>query len=1551
MIPDYDIEVWRNIGGVCTQLDILQVYVNSPAGIDPHTFLMQELIRIRATQTVSGQVAEAEVVFDNDPTKKFAAGDIIMIWLGWEQSQQLIIMRISDYVNCVPGDVGKQVRDDGSEIGTLISYDNTKRTWRVSTSSIVTDPSVITITSGIGSGNTTDQGSSSNRVKVFSGVVYEAASESNDEDKTMTLRAKDWSFLLLTDKFSESYPVSTNARNIVLDILANYIISTESSTPCLVSTGQIYKDDPLYSICHSGDGEIVGSGSNILEVGQANIHTDPHSYAGDLLVDNYIPTFNLYWDFTGSSPYLQSEDANTIDKDTKVNWYEKNDDTHHVNVWSPVHQGWTHNSSDPWLHNNDDNDCIAISAENSYIGNYDEYYSFEDIPTYNSFYFDTGYPVLHIVARKGNGAGGRCGAFGIGIWLKIFSDPTWTHYFDIPSFMDDDEDYHDHYVDISSFISNSLSRFNNLQMKIVLSRLTGGGADKGYIRVTQAYFTVHGWGLTNQGESLDDNYISQFSFGNVPFSSIPGESVTQADITIEARNDSGHNDPDLQHVIYFKISTDNGINWSSSFGAGAPITLDTWETRTVSVLSIVNTVDKINNCRIKISAVAGRAYIGDHDYHETLLRVTKATLTVNASIPATDMNKIWRGFLLFNTGLISSTAIIASAYLTLYPDSKVITQDFDLFIMKDSSNPLVYPHNPLVLNDYDCTHPYVAGPSYDGSLILPSTPFSIALDPTWIIRGDGVTPGSAESRFCLKTDKDLSVIGPGSNEEGTVILESFSGSHPPELHVICYQAPIICEYKVGAGPLIETTVSTRQLDFDGEALTDSMTKTSDATQHDWYVDEEKMVRWFPRRDAIGHIQYRDYPSVNPLILNREDLTDYNVTDPEELLCNKVKVYGRNNKVIPWDYTLENDAWTESIGNPTSDPFYWIPQSGLLAITAVNAPPTPKKGNYMIKVPAQKVTGNWWNWNDDGWVHCHVVVFLGPGSAEWTLFKAYPGAGKKIRLNSAGGRHGAPNPGVDGHLEIWYAWGESPSSWNQLGYDSAGNPKTTIEDDDDDLYATNTTTGFVENPTNDSPLQIKWRLTGFPIPPPFFSFMGCFDLARVSYGDETTTGSEVFTARLKIPSPIAIFSDGGTSFWTLIAGSAQDDSEEVKKGTNSYKVTLSPGQTLDFYHDYSSDQDYTTKLCMGIWIYGQNTNTTFYVKYWNQIYASRSTGYYNDILDDFVGWKWFEPIRNSPGHHNIGSPTGWDHIKCIEIIGSAPVAATITYRFDWLVNSNPLDEVVDLETKASAKKLVFVVAPNYGTYPNGISSFVITFGFVGGGTTTINAQFFGIQSNNWTTIEIPVGEDADGWSEDCVGTLDYIEFKLTSSFIGVPSDNDFLLLDWIHFEGARWYGENEDATSENTNGIRFKELFDDTLYSDTAATRRAVEYIKKFKDPIITIKDVEVDYIGMENLDPGKVLVVKAYKAVEDVPNYSGPNGIPEFPGDPLDVLHFIPVDKRQYRIETIEHHLEENDYYVRLILSLDPIYFEGNVYLISERVRRMEQRGNRKPAANPTEVD
>jgi len=74
---------------------------------------------------------------------------------------QTLILKAAGYAPCVVGDVGKQVRDDGVEIGTLASYNNGTRTWVINTSSVVLINSVIAITGGTGAGSANAQSTGS----------------------------------------------------------------------------------------------------------------------------------------------------------------------------------------------------------------------------------------------------------------------------------------------------------------------------------------------------------------------------------------------------------------------------------------------------------------------------------------------------------------------------------------------------------------------------------------------------------------------------------------------------------------------------------------------------------------------------------------------------------------------------------------------------------------------------------------------------------------------------------------------------------------------------------------------------------------------------------------------------------------------------------------------------------------------------------------------------------------------------------------------------------------------------------------------------------------------------------------------------------------------------------------------------------------------------------------------------------------------------------------------------------------------------------------------
>lgn len=63
-----------------------------------------------------------------------------------------VIQLVTGWTNAVTTDIGKQVKDDGSSVGALLSYDNTNGKWWCRSSSTVADTSVMTIDTGTGAG-------------------------------------------------------------------------------------------------------------------------------------------------------------------------------------------------------------------------------------------------------------------------------------------------------------------------------------------------------------------------------------------------------------------------------------------------------------------------------------------------------------------------------------------------------------------------------------------------------------------------------------------------------------------------------------------------------------------------------------------------------------------------------------------------------------------------------------------------------------------------------------------------------------------------------------------------------------------------------------------------------------------------------------------------------------------------------------------------------------------------------------------------------------------------------------------------------------------------------------------------------------------------------------------------------------------------------------------------------------------------------------------------------------------------------------------------------
>ncbi len=140
----------------------------------------------------------------------------------------------------------------------------------------------------------------------------------------------------------------------------------------------------------------------------------------------------------------------------------------------------------------------------------------------------------------------------------------------------------------------------------------------------------------------------------------------------------------------------------------------------------------------------------------------------------------------------------------------------------------------------------------------------------------------------------------------------------------------------------------------------------------------------------------------------------------------------------------------------------------------------------------------------------------------------------------------------------------------------------------------------------------------------------------------------------------IFNDAGSTFWVSASGTGSDDTVEKTSGQDSYQVDLHL-ETLDTYHDFVNDHDFSKEDLVRIWIWGANTSSTIRLEFWTEKYANRTNGYFVQLADDFSGWKKFEWGRTK--FASIGSPKGWNAIGSIRLVGNADIQGTL--RFDEL----------------------------------------------------------------------------------------------------------------------------------------------------------------------------------------------------------------------------------------------------------------------------------------------
>jgi hypothetical protein len=284
----------------------------------------------------------------------------------------------------------------------------------------------------------------------------------------------------------------------------------------------------------------------------------------------------------------------------------------------------------------------------------------------------------------------------------------------------------------------------------------------------------------------------------------------------------------------------------------------------------------------------------------------------------------------------------------------------------------------------------------------------------------------------------------------------------------------------------------------------------------------------------------------------------------------------------------------------------------------------------------------------------------------------------------------------------------------------------------------------------------------------------------------------------------------------------------------------------------------------------------------------------------------DPNAGSQNVELLGVGAFWIYLKLVEI-------------------GTPPQPPIDLTQKWSYKTLEFAfwtTADSTGFAP-GITIELWAPDASNKFTYVLNHEFIPVQY--WQRFSIPIGPDNEEpgkWTK--VGSADWSDIRAVA-WNKISANSTDTKIDWFHFGEGKYYGSDEDPTSQGTYGVKFKEIFDETVYSDKAAQRRAEKWVDKFKDPITVVSNVVADFPGQEQLKAGEYVN--------------------------LDLPEIVDTTTK-YRIETITWEWgEDGSFQTYLVLSLDPIIIEGQIHSISERLRRAEQKYQRLPAAEPTEVD
>ena len=213
--------------------------------------------------------------------------------------------------------------------------------------------------------------------------------------------------------------------------------------------------------------------------------------------------------------------------------------------------------------------------------------------------------------------------------------------------------------------------------------------------------------------------------------------------------------------------------------------------------------------------------------------------------------------------------------------------------------------------------------------------------------------------------------------------------------------------------------------------------------------------------------------------------------------------------------------------------------------------------------------------------------------------------------------------------------------------------------------------------------------------------------------------------------------------------------------------------------------------------------------------------------------------------------------------------------------------LDLSTKEAFKSLTFAMAVNifYVSYSSDLSPFfngTIQEAIVRLIDTNDKRIDFDLKNfqefvhynppdaNNThlSVMEIPIGpdEEADGKWTKLDGTFSWNLVKKILWYVKIKggyydggtsyyyTDWGEMLVDWVHFDKGRWTSEYKLADSDPLviqYGRAYAEFYDESAYSTSDCYIQAKFLVAKYKEPIDYLDKAEIDYSGMESLDPGQ----------------------------------------------------------------------------------------------------